>query len=192
MEGELWAAELEITKPAADILFFARYGNLLISPFVYERLTNGVLTDAARKLIATLLQQTFSYKWAKINGVFIATYEKFNYNNSTVKVTETKTNTTNYGKTNTINSSENVGIYGFNSDSATNSDTITSEKTSADSGTDGNNSTGSRTEETKGGNIPAAEILEKELSLWNKNFIDTILKDVATILATPVYGGYEK
>ena len=192
MEGELWAAELEITKPAADILFFARYGNLLISPFVYERMTNGVLTDAARKLIATLLQQAFSYKWAKINGIFITTYEKFNYNTSTVKVTETKTNTTNYGKTNTINSSENVGIYGFNSESSTNSDNITSEKTSADSGTDSDNSTGTRTEEIKGGNIPAAEILEKELTLWNKNFIDTILKDVATILATPVYGGYEK
>ena len=192
MEGELWAAELEITKPAADILFFARYGNLLISPFVYERMTNGVLTDTARKLIATLLQQAFSYKWAKINGIFITTYEKFNYNTSTVKVTETKTNTTNYGKTNTINSSENVGIYGFNSESSTNSDTITSEKTSADSGTDSDNSTGTRTEEIKGGNIPAAEILEKELTLWNKNFIDTILKDVATILATPVYGGCEK
>lgn len=188
----MWAAELEITKPAADILFFARYGNLLISPFVYERMTNGVLTDGARKLIATLLQQTFSYKWAKINGIFISTYEKFNYNTSTVKVTETKTSTTNYGKTNTINSSENVGVYGFNSDSATNSDNITSEKTSADSGADSDNSTGSRTEEIKGGNIPAAEILEKELTLWNKNFIDTILKDVATILATPVYGGYEK
>ena len=188
----MWAAELEITKPAADILFFARYGNLLISPFVYERMTNGVLTDTARKLIATLLQQAFSYKWAKINGIFITTYEKFNYNTSTVKVTETKTNTTNYGKTNTINSSENVGIYGFNSESSTNSDTITSEKTSADSGTDSDNSTGTRTEEIKGGNIPAAEILEKELTLWNKNFIDTILKDVATILATPVYGGCEK
>lgn len=192
MDGELWSAELEITKTAADILFFARYGNLLISPFVYERLTNYVLTESARKLIATLLQQTFAHKWAKINGIFITTYEKFNYNTSTVKVTETKTNTTNYGKTNTINSSENVGIYGFNSNSSTPSDTITSEKTSADSGTDSGNSTGNRTEETKGGNIPAAEILEKELTLWNKNFIDTILKDVATILATPVYGGFEK
>lgn len=192
MDGELWAAELEITKTAADILFFARYGNLLISPFVYERLSNYVLTESARKLIATLLQQTFAHKWSKINGIFISTYEKFNYNNSTVTVTETKTNITNYGKTNTINSSENVGIYGFNSDSGVPSDKITSEKTSADSGTDADNSTGNRTEETKGGNIPAAEILEKELTLWNKNFIDTILKDVATILATPVYGGYEK
>lgn len=192
MEGELWAEELEITKPAADILFFARYGNLLISPFVYERLTNGVLTDGARKLVATLLQQTFAHKWAKINGIFIATYEKFNYNNSTVTVTETKTNTTNYGKTNTINSSENVGIYGFNSDSGVPSDKITSEKTSTDGGTDGTNLSGNRIEEIKGGNIPAAEILEKELTLWNKNFIDTILKDVATILATPVYGGFEK
>ena len=71
MEGELWAPELEITKPAADILFFARYGSLLISPFVHERMTNGVLTDTARKLIATLLQKTFSYKWAKINDNFI-------------------------------------------------------------------------------------------------------------------------
>lgn len=194
-----------------DIAYIGNHsGEKPISPLVNKLLSaDGTLSAANLELLAKVIWQKYSVNWTKLYNILSLQYnpienysmtedmDKDTSNTGTVADSGSNSQTTTYGKVNTI--AGNANIYGFNS--ATASPTTTSGGSETLSGSDSVSGSASNTRTdnlastedytlTRSGNIgvtTSQQMIEAERDLWAWNVFDTIFKDIDKELTLAIY-----
>ena len=182
-------------------------GEKTVSPLVrklVDSTTGKLSTDNITKL-ANILISINRLRWEKLWATYSITYNPIHNYDMTETGTDATivngTDTTAFGKTNTDvstgNSTVNANIYGFNSSTASPSDTSTgstsTNTTSTDGGTDSitkDETTNLNHTLTRSGNIGVTttqQMITSEREVWRWKFYDELFKDLDAILTLKIY-----
>lgn len=189
-----------------DLEYFLGYsGNKFASPFLLNLLRyegTDIVTPAIRVQIAEVIKSKFETKWNILYTNIFNNEEYQPLNNYNIKQVETpdmvytKNETTKFMNTRSITDSTDDGIYGFNSSTASLSDTTTKTSTITDTQDPDDNlveeerkENGTRTTERSGinGNNTQQELAMKEIELRKHNFYDIVYQDLDTVLCLSIY-----
>lgn len=204
-----------------DLQFFSEYGKKPVAPIIEHFYVDGGLSDESRQRIATMLYNRFKVQWKHKYDILSVEYNPIeNYkmvesgtdsdsgtDTDVHSNSETGTDTTQSTSTGgtTTNTNNTNAVYGFNSESAVNSDAIsgtgsiqnTTETTDTRTVDLTNNGQNTKTVDMthehqfqRSGNIgvtTSQQMIQSEIELWNWNFLDDVFKDVASVLTLSIY-----
>lgn len=204
-----------VTTPAElDIVYHGgRSGCKIISPLVYNMVSDGQLTPENASVIAMSIMAVNGRNWSKLWDTLNIDYNPIE--NYRMVETEQENGKVNHSDTETISgSSENSGnghastsgnnatnVFGFNSENAVGADTGTTdtETSSTQSTTVSTNETreteniGTSTNDrtlTRSGNIgvtTSQQMIESERTLWDWYFFDVVFRDIDKMLTLSIY-----
>ena len=197
-----------------DIIYYTHSGDKRVSSIVEGRLSEGVLSSAARDILANSLFVLYGVKWEKLYNTLSFEYNPIeNYR----MVEEESTTITDSGTIDRDGSNsrtdsgtiDNDGTqsdiidktYGFNSSSAVNADTSTNtvDSTITHDLTFGETIDETETHDltlqndrelTRSGNIgvtTSQQMITSERELWNWNFFNTVFEDIDSIICLDIY-----
>lgn len=221
-----WATDTTINQTYLDYGYYSNSANKLAAPIVTDLLNDdGSISENNRTILAGIIFTMFNQKWKHlwtINGVEYNPIQNYDMTETESIDTDTTDNTTNTGtitnvtdsdstQTGTVadngNTSENVGVYGFNSDSSVGTDTstgtVTNTRTDNLSGTNDTTETETRNTATsnignravdrelrRSGNIgvtTSQQMIESEIELWKWNFFKSVFADIDSVCCLDVY-----
>lgn len=197
-----------ISSVALDLEYYGNVsGGKTISPLMRRLLVDGVIPQSAITRLANSLYSMNALRWFKLWNTYQLEYNPIE-NYRMTEIMEDDDTVTTYGRTHRKTGTESDdrtrtdestdGVYGFNSSSASDSETSdrtidddnthTYDLTDADTGSD----TQSHSYElTRSGNIgvtTSQQMIESERSLWMwKYFYDVVFPDVDKMLTISVY-----
>lgn len=163
--------ENDIDSRLLDMEYYGnRSGTKKIAPLLYYLLDQDGITAANKRTLADLCWKKFNKNWSALWNTLNFEYDPI----SNYDMVETEGTTA--GSTTDANS----GIYGFNSQQASPSDT-------SHSTTNGNEN---RTLTRKGniGVTTSQQMIQSERDLWMWKFYEQLFADVDTVLVTAVFG----
>lgn len=189
-----------------DIEYFLGHsGNKFASPFLLNLLSfqgTDIVTPLVRNQIVEVIKAKFETKWNILYTNIFNNEEYQPLNNYNIKqvetpnMTYTKNETTKFKNTRSIEDSTDDSIYGFNSQTASPSDTTTKTSTITDTQNPNDNlveeertENGTRTTDRSGinGNNTQQELAMKEIELRKHNFYDIVYNDIDTVLCLSIY-----
>lgn len=197
-----------ISSVALDLEYYGNVsGGKTISPLLRRLLVDGVITQSALTRLANSLYSMNALRWSKLWNTYQLEYNPIENYRMTEIMSDDDTITT-YGRTHRKTGTESDdrtrtdestdGVFGFNSSSASDSETSdrtidddnthTFDLTDADTGSD----TQSHSYElTRSGNIgvtTSQQMIESERALWMwKYFYDIVFPDIDRVLTISVY-----
>lgn len=183
-----------------DIDYLYRWsGYKSISPLVAHLLdTDGTMSSAGYNTLAGIVWAHFGQPWTRAYNALVAQYNPLNNYDMTEHedneiIDDALTNVSGSATNNQTTTDSTHNVYGYNSSSATpsESDSVTSgSSTDLDTNYD-NTRTIDRTL-TRSGNIgvtTSQQMLESELTLRVYRFFERVYKDIDSVLALPIYDG---
>jgi len=183
-----------------DIDYLYRWsGYKSISPLVAHLLdTDGTMSAAGYNTLAGIVWAHFGQPWTRAYNALVADYNPLNNYDMTEHedneiVDDSLTNVSGSANSNKTTTNSTHNVYGYNSSSATpsESDSVTSgSDTDLDTNYD-NTRTIDRTL-TRSGNIGVTTsqmMLESELQLRVYRFFERVYKDIDSVLVLPIYDG---
>lgn len=176
---------LNMSAQEVDNYFFSQYSLRFISPLVENFLdSEGELSQENLKTLSNLLLQRNYQKWQKQANALATEYDILNVYKSSY--TDTLTIDTTEEDSGKNSENEQANIFGFDSAEAV-GDT-TRDMGSEHENTHTNKGTETRTrEETHPNQIPAQELIRKELNIAMWDYISSILHDVAKDVSLSIY-----
>lgn len=181
-----------------DIDYLYRWsGNKPISPLI-KQLCGSLETLPANQyeIVAGVVWANYGDKWTRIYNTITAEYEPLENYDMTEhyegsRTDDATTRDTASPANNTVSSTTNADVYGYNSSSPSPSDRST---TTTNQGKDAtskyDNTTGDEHDLTRHGNIgvtTSQQMAESEIALRQYNFFEGVYKDLDKILALPIY-----
>lgn len=196
-----------------DLTFITKYGERIQGAILRHFDEGEGISDTDVSTLATLIYSHFAAQWEHLYNDMTATYDPIENYNSTETVTESReigTSKTQTQETDTSNteivdrdttSSSDNEIYGFNSSTASPSDSNTGGGTEDTTTTDTGESDSSFTEigthdednsitRTRSGNIgvtTSAQMIEGDINVWKWNYIEGVMNDIANFISLKIY-----
>lgn len=181
-----------------DIDYLYRWsGNKPISPLIKQLCGSSETLPANQyEIVAGVVWANYGDKWTRIYDTITAEYEPLeNYDMSETyagsRTDDATTHDTASPANNTISSTTNADVYGYNSSSPSPSDrSTTTTNQGKDATSDYDNTTTEGHNLTRHGNIgvtTSQQMAESEIALRQYNFFEGVYKDLDKILALPIY-----
>ncbi len=163
-----------IEEEQLDTLFYYKYGNKTVTALVAQMVSDDVLSDVKKELIAEMIEDIFFDKWSKLKEAIIdSEYD-------TTAITE-YTETTNTSGSSSRSNDDTNKTYGFNSSEGVNDSSSSSSESNQNSGET------IRTFKGRSGIFPQT-VIEAEIRLRQKNlYLDYIMQDVNSIVNLKIY-----
>ena len=173
--------DVGLTKPEMNILCYSEFGERYISPILTCVLDNGTITDERLAELGNIILAKYGTSWERIKTAFTEEYSVTN--NYDLTESENVDDTSNTSMNSSTN--EKQAIYGFQSDDSSDDTKTTNEYTDQHAGSQ---------KRVRGlrryGNIgimTPQQIIEQELKLREKNFLNYVLNDLKEFSTLDVY-----
>ena len=194
-------SDIGVNNSTLNFYFISKYSNRWCSPVLDLLTEDGEISTANFTTLGTYINQLYKSKWDKLKALLILQYDPVhNYlDELTENITDTDDSTRNdtisVAKTISKMTSDNTGIYGFNSDSSVSANDGSGTVSETDSIAYSNETdidrdyTRAKMSKHTGniGNISTQDLLQKEVDFWQWNFIIQVLSDVADVITLPIY-----
>lgn len=194
-------SDIGVNNSTLNFYFISKYSNRWCSPVLDLLTEDGEISTANFTTLGAYINQLYKSKWDKLKALLLLQYDPVhNYlDEFTENITDTddstRNDTTSVAKTISKMTSDDTGIYGFNSVNPVGANDGSGTVSETDSVAYSNETgidrdyTREKTSTHTGniGNISTQDLLQKEVNFWQWNFIIQVLSDVADVITLPIY-----